>query len=258
MISITIWFISRPDSPYRPGEKIEGLTTELTRTLPDDYPRIIFVEATQDAGISFRHFSGKRSTQLPEDMGSGAAWGDYDNDGWLDLFIANEAGPLSLTDEEINKAQAHSVLYHNNGDGTFEEVSVQAGVDFRGWAMAPAWGDYDNDGWLDLFISSYGENVFYFNNGDGTFTNRTNATGLGGQRGFWTGTSWGDFNRDGFLDLYVCGYVQYSYLGNQKVTLQYEAQVLILLLSSRNVIFSSEIMVMEHSQRLVRVPGLMT
>lgn len=225
VISITIWFISRPDSPYRPGEKIEGLTTELTRTLPDDYPRIIFVDATQDAGISFRHFSGKRSTQLPEDMGSGAAWGDYDNDGWLDLFIANEAGPLSLTDEEINKTQAHSVLYHNNGDGTFEEVSVQAGVDFRGWAMAPAWGDYDNDGWLDLFISSYGENVFYSNNRDGTFTNRTNETGLGGQRGFWTGASWGDFNRDGFLDLYVCGYVQYSYPGTQKVTLQYEAEV---------------------------------
>ncbi len=225
LVSVTIWSLSKPDSPYRPGEKIEGLTTDLARDIPDNYPKIVFTDATQDAGISFRHFSGKRSTQLPEDMGSGAAWGDYDNDGWLDLFIANEAGPLSLSNEDIINSQAHSVLYHNNRDGTFEEVSIQAGVDFRGWAMAPAWGDYDNDGWLDLFISSYGENVFYQNNGNGTFTDRTNETGFGGLPGFWTGASWGDFNRDGFLDLYVSGYVQYSYQENQKSTLQYKAEV---------------------------------
>ncbi len=224
-VSSVIWFISRPDPPYQPGEKIEGLTAGLTRSIPDNYPRIIFSDVTREAGISFRHFSGRRSSQLPEDMGSGAAWGDYDNDGWLDLFIANEAGPLSLSDEEINKSPAHSVLYHNNGDGTFEEVSNKAGVDVRGWAMAPAWGDYNNDGWLDLFVTRYGENVFYINNGDGTFTDRTREAGLGGRRGFWTGASWGDFNRDGLLDLYVCGYVQYSRPGTRKSTLQYDAEV---------------------------------
>ncbi|MBL7047768.1 MAG: CRTAC1 family protein [Candidatus Marinimicrobia bacterium] len=225
LVSVTIWLISKPDSPYRPGEKIEGLTTDLARDIPDNYPRIVFVDATQDAGISFRHFSGKRSTQLPEDMGSGAAWGDYDNDGWLDLFIANEVGPLTLTDEEVTASPAHCVLYHNNGDGTFEEVSKDAGVDFRGWAMAPTWCDYDNDGWLDLFISCYGENIFYHNNGDGTFTDKTTETCLGGKHGFWTGASWGDFNRDGFIDLYVCGYVKYVRNKNHNTTLQYDVEV---------------------------------
>ncbi|NOZ03610.1 MAG: VCBS repeat-containing protein, partial [FCB group bacterium] len=224
-VSATVWFVSRPEPPYRPGEKIEGLTAGLTRSVPDNYPRVTFRNVAQEAGISFQHFSGRRSTQLPEDMGSGAAWGDYDNDGWLDLFIANEAGPLTLSEEEINNSPAHSVLYHNRGDGTFEEVSVRAGVAVRGWAMAPAWGDYNNDGWLDLFVARYGENVFYFNNGDGTFTDRTRETGLGGRRGFWTGASWGDFNRDGLLDLYVCGYVRYSRPETGKTSLQYQAEV---------------------------------
>jgi hypothetical protein len=220
-----IWLLSRPQRPYRPGEKIEGLTAGLSRSIPGDYPKITFVDATKESGIFFQHFSGNRSVQLPEDMGSGAAWGDYDNDGWLDLYVANEVGPLSMTAEEIKKSPAHGSLYHNNGDGTFTEVSAQAGVDLRGWAMAAAWGDYNNDGWLDLFISSYGENVFYQNNGDGTFTDRTQQTGLGGRQGFWTGVSWADFNRDGFLDLYICGYVQYSEQGAGKVTLQYDVEV---------------------------------
>lgn len=225
VVSIVIWFVSKPDPIYRPGEKIEGLTNELSRSIPDDYPRVLFTDVAKEAGIIYKHFSGRRSFQLPEDMGSGAAWGDYDNDGWLDLYVANEVGPLTLTDKEIRESPAHNVLYRNNGDGTFEEVSGQAGVDFRGWSMAPTWVDYDNDGWLDLFISCYGENVFYHNNGDGTFTDKTMETGLGGKRGFWTGASWSDFNRDGFLDLYVCGYVQYSYPDAQKSTLQYAVEV---------------------------------
>ncbi len=222
---ITVWINSKSQRPYRPGEKIEGLTAKLERSVPDDYPRVYFVDASAETGIVFKHFSGKRSMQLPEDMGSGAAWGDYDNDGWLDLFIANEVGPLTLTPEEIAESTAHCALYHNNGDGTFSEVSAQAGVDYRGWAMAAAWGDYNNDGWQDLFISTYGENVFYRNNGDGTFTNLTKQVGLGGQKGFWTGASWADYNRDGFLDLYVCGYVKYSKTTTQGATLQYNVEV---------------------------------
>jgi hypothetical protein len=225
IVTIAFWLLSKPDSPYRPGEKITGLTAELARSIPPDYPKIKFVEATEEAGIDFRHFYGKRSIQLPEDMGSGAAWGDYDNDGCLDLFVANEVGPLAMAPEEIKKSPAHCALYHNNGNGAFTEVSAQAGVDFRGWAMAAAWGDCNNDGWSDLFISCYGENVFYQNNGNGTFTDRTKETRLGGLKGFWAGASWADFNRDGFLDLYVCGYVKYSSQEEQKVTLQYEVEV---------------------------------
>lgn len=218
-----VWLLSGPDPPYRPGEKIEGLTAKLSRSVPENFPSITFVDATQEAGISFHHFSGKRSSQLPEDMGSGAAWGDYDNDGWLDLFVVNEVGPLSL--EDIPSSPAHSVLYRNKGDGTFEDVSEAAGVDLRGWGMAAAWGDYDNDGWADLFVSSYGENTLYRNNGDGTFTDNTRRARMGERTGFWTGASWADFNRDGFLDLYICGYVQYAYQNVRQVSTQYDIEV---------------------------------
>lgn len=224
-IGITLWLISRPEPEYRPGEDIEGITAELARSLPPDFPRIKFVDVAQQAGIHFQHFYGTRTTQLPEDMGSGAAWGDYDNDGWVDLFVANEIGPLTLSQDEIKASPATSKLYHNNGDGTFTDVTEQAGVDLRGWAMAAAWGDYDNDGWLDLFISTYGENVLFHNNGDGTFTDQTRATGLGGIPGFWVGASWADYNRDGYLDLYVCGYVQYKTDLGRQVSLQYDVEV---------------------------------
>ena len=224
-ISTLIWTLSKQQEPYRPGEEIEGVRAELGRTIRSDYPKITFVDATEEAGIDFQHFSGQRTAQLPEDMGSGAAWGDYDNDGWLDLFVVNEVGPLTMNDDEINRSPSHCALYHNNRDGTFAEVSEKAGVDFRGWGMAAAWGDYNNDGWLDLFISCYGENVFYHNNGNGTFTARTRETGLGGRKGFWAGASWADFNRDGYLDLYVCGYVKYSYNEEAGAMLQYDVEV---------------------------------
>jgi hypothetical protein len=225
IVACAIWLLSKPQAHYQPGEKIAGLTAELARSIPPDYPRIKFVDVAKAAGIHFQHFSGRRSIQLPDDMGSGAAWGDYDNDGWLDLFVANQAGPITMTPEEIKHSPATCALYHNNGDGTFTEISAQAGVDFRGCCMAAAWGDYNNDGWIDLFVSCYGENVFYQNNGDGSFTDRTKATRLGGLKGFWESAAWTDFNRDGFLDLYVCGYVKYVYQETQQITLQYDVEV---------------------------------
>lgn len=224
-VAAALWLSSNQEKPYRPGEDIAGLTAELLRSVPDDYPRITFIDATAEAGIQFRHFYGERTTQLPEDMGSGAAWGDYDNDGWLDLFVVNSVGPLTMKAEGFIHSPAHSVLYHNNGDGTFEEVSVLAGVDYRGWGMAATWSDYNNDGWLDLFISAYGENTFYRNNGDGTFENITRQTGLGDRKGFWTGASWADYDLDGYLDLYVCGYVQYTSRKGQGGSYQYDLEI---------------------------------
>jgi hypothetical protein len=202
--------LRRPPPEYRPGEQVEGVTSELARDLPADAPRIAFREVTRAAGIGFQHFSGVRTSQLPEDMGSGAAWGDYDNDGWMDLFIANEAGPLTLDPEAVRSSPARSALYHNNRDGTFTEVGEQAGIDFRGWAMAGAWADADNDGDLDLLVTSYGHLAFYRNDGEGSFTNESRASGLGEPEGFWTGAAWGDYDRDGLADLYVTGYVRYD------------------------------------------------
>jgi len=195
---------------YRPGEDREGITEELARGLPANYPRVRFTDVTREAGIDFRHFNGRRSSQLPEDMGSGAAWGDYDNDGWVDLVVANEAGPLTMTDAERRASPARAHLYHNNGNGTFSDVTDRSGIDFRGWGMGVAWGDYDNDGKIDLALSAYGRNMLYHNEGNGAFTDRSTVSRVGGPVGFWAGASWGDYDRDGFLDLYVTGYVKYA------------------------------------------------
>ncbi len=225
LITITVLLSSRPEAPYLPGERISGLTSALDRDLPADYPRVVFVDAAAEAGIQFRHFSGVRSSQLPEDMGSGAAWADYDNDGWLDLFVVNQAGPLTLTPNAVRNSPAHCALYHNNGDGSFTEVSAAAGLDYRGWGMAAAWGDYDNDRWPDLLVTTYGQSLLYRNKGDGTFQDVTEGVGLLRETGFWAGASWADFNRDGFLDLYVCGYVQYALSDMQGSSMQYDTEV---------------------------------
>jgi enediyne biosynthesis protein E4 len=219
-----VWRVFRPDAPYRPGEKVAGLTADLARSLPKDYPRVTFTDVTRASGISFQHFSGTRSSQLPEDMGSGAAWGDFDNDGWVDLVVANEVGPLTLTDAARAQSPARTVLYHNNHDGTFTDVTTRSGIDFRGWGMAVAWGDYDNDGWIDLLITAYGHCVLYHNNGNGTFTDRSAASGIGGPQGFWTGAAWGDYDRDGFLDLYVTGYVKYTRPERSKSAAHYDVE----------------------------------
>ncbi|HVB04508.1 MAG TPA: CRTAC1 family protein [Chitinophagaceae bacterium] len=195
---------------YVPGELVKGVTAVLLRPVPKNHPDVVFTDVTKIAGIHFKHFSGQRTTQLPEDMGSGAAWIDYDQDGYEDLFVVNEAGPLTMTPSQVNKSPAHCELYHNNGNGTFTDVTKKAGINFKGWGMGVAVGDMDNDGYPDIFITAYGKNVFYHNNGNGTFTDETKKAGLGGKEGFWTGASWGDYDRDGYLDLYVCGYVKYG------------------------------------------------
>ena len=195
---------------YRPGEVVEGITSDLARDVPPDHPRVTFTDVTHAAGISFQHFDGKRRSWLPEDMGSGAAWGDFDNDGWEDLVVANEVGPIDLSDAERMRSPAHLVLYHNEHDGTFTDVTDKSKIDFRGWGMSVSWADYDNDGYADLLITAYGHNVLYHNQRDGTFSDRSGPSGIGTPNGFWAGVAWGDYDRDGFLDLYVTGYVTFT------------------------------------------------
>jgi hypothetical protein len=208
-------------------ERFQGSTAEDAHAVPLDYPRVKFTDVTQEAGIRFEHFHGVRSTQLPEDMGSGAAWGDYDNDGYPDLYIVDVAGPLTASPEELAHSRGGNRLYHNNGDGTFTDVTKKAGVGFKGVGMAAAWADYDNDGRLDLIVTSYDRIILYHNNGDGTFTDVTAKAGLDKFRGFWTGVAWGDYDRDGNVDLFVCGYVKYQYQQEdlKKTSLQYSTVV---------------------------------
>ena len=206
-----IWLTLPRSAPYRPGEKVEGITDSLGRELPEDYPRIRFTDTAKSAGLDFRHFHGERSIQLPEDMGSGAAWGDYNNDGWADLYVVNIAGALSLTPDEIARSPASNRLYRNNRDGTFTDVTDLARVERRDCGMGVAWGDYDNDGALDIVVTNYGMNQLYHNNGNGVFTATGRSAGISDRAGFWTGASWGDYDNDGYLDLYICGYVQYKF-----------------------------------------------
>src|SRR5262245_44793080 len=134
---------SRP-AQYRPDEQTSDITSSLARNLPTDAPKPRFTDVTASAGLSaFRNFVGDRTSQLPEDMGPGLAWGDFDNDGDDDLLLVSAGGPLDARPEKL----APCVLYENLGNGTFREV---AGFpDLRIHGMGAAWGDYDGDGFLD-------------------------------------------------------------------------------------------------------------
>lgn len=210
--STAIVLVRRRPKPYTPGEQVQGITRELERAIPAGYPAVRFTDVARQSGIDFRHFSyGKRSTQLPEDMGSGAAWGDYDGDGFPDLYVCDVAAPMTASPQEMAASPGGNRLYHNNHDGTFTDVTARAGVGFKGIAQGAAWADYDNDGKLDLVVTSYGGIKLYHNRGDGTFEDVTRQAGLDQFHGFWTGASWGDYDRDGNVDLYVCGYVQYAF-----------------------------------------------
>jgi hypothetical protein len=223
-----LFFALRPDSQsYRPGDRVEGITATLQRDIPKDLPQVLFENVAEQAGIDFIHFGGSRSTQLPEDMGSGAAWGDFDKDGDLDLFVCNIAGPLTAADIELSASKSRNRLYRNRGNGTFEDVTETAGFEFRGISMGAAWGDFDSDGLPDLVVTNYGPILIYRNNGDGTFAEMSSESRLAGFNGFWASPSWGDYDRDGDIDLYVCGYVDYQFDSDdlQKSTSQYEASV---------------------------------
>ena len=172
-----------------------------------DNHEIQFVDVTAEAGIRFRHVNGaKGDYHLPETIGSGGAFFDYDIDGDLDLYLVN-SGDLTRTDSEGTYT---SILYCNNGDGTFTDVTDAAGVGNSGYyGMGAACGDYDNDGDPDLYVTNFGANVFYRNNGDGTFTDVTEAAGVGDA--LWgTSATFFDYDRDSYLDLYVANYVLYS------------------------------------------------
>jgi tetratricopeptide (TPR) repeat protein len=200
-ITVGIWlYRSSRRSLYRPGEKIEGITSKLSLNIPEEAPLPRFSDVTQRAGLDFQHFIGPRGSQLPEDMGSGAAWGDFDNDGDEDLFLVSSGGALTLPPEQ----RAPCALYENRGDGTFRRNK-----DFpepRIIGMGAAWGDYDGDGWLDLVVTGYNSLILYRNQ-RGKLTIDKNFPAL---PGFWAGAAWGDFDNDRDLDLYVCGYVRYK------------------------------------------------
>jgi enediyne biosynthesis protein E4 len=164
----------------------------------------IFADVTRSAGIDF-HLTcgGAKKLYIMESMCGGVAIFDYDNDGWPDIFLVNGS---TLDDLKNNKSPA-SKLYHNNHDGTFTDVTEKAGLAHRGWCFGAAVGDYDNDGWDDLYITCLGGSFLYKNNGDGTFRDVTAKAGVGNPGRWGTSAAFGDYDRDGHLDLYVANYV---------------------------------------------------
>jgi hypothetical protein len=175
----------------------------------DESQAVTFTDVTDAAGLlQARNVSGHPTNKqfLLEEMGCGAAFFDYDNDGWLDIFLVN------ATHLEPNPAEKPtSFLFRNNRDGTFTDVTAKAGLTHSGWGQACCVGDYDNDGYEDLFVTYWGRNVLYHNNGDGTFSDVTAKAGLLGAPTRWgAGCAFLDYDRDGQLDLFVANYVNFD------------------------------------------------
>ena len=176
----------------------------VTAAAPSAGFKLLDVSGT--AGLHFQHNSGAYGGKLlPETLGSGCAFLDYDADGWQDILLVN-----SMDWPGHKKQRSTLQLYRNNRDGTFTDVTRRAGLDIEMYGMGVAVGDYNNDGFPDILITCVGQNRLFRNTGKGTFVDATQASGLGNRLGFSTSALWFDYDRDGKLDLFVCNYVKWS------------------------------------------------
>jgi hypothetical protein len=187
-----------------PGYRIADARAASTQSYPD--PGFRLTDITSAAGVDFRHHSGAFGSKfLPETMGSGCAFLDYDADGWQDILLIN-----GMDWPGHKQSRSTLRLYRNNRNGSFTDVTRQAGLDLEMYGMGVAIGDYNNDGHPDIFITCVGQNRLFKNTGKGAFIEVTQASGLAHKQSFSTSALWLDYDRDGLLDLFVCNYVRWS------------------------------------------------
>jgi enediyne biosynthesis protein E4 len=184
--------------------------TALSAT-PPPAGGVRFTEVTRESGINFNHsFGDKTFSNIVEAIGSGAAWLDYDRDGRMDLYLLTAKYHAGVSQGERPEREEINRLYRGRGDGTFEDVTARAGVACEGcFSIGVTVGDYDNDGWPDIYVTNDGGNVLYHNRGDGTFGDETRRAGVG-NGGCSVAATWFDFDRDGPLDLYVGNYLEFD------------------------------------------------
>ena len=199
-----LYFKTRP-AQYRPDEQSADITSDLARNLPPETPKPRFTDVTRAAGLGeFRNFTGARTSEMPEDIGPGLAWADFDNDGDDDLFLVSAGGAMNVPENRLLPC----ALFENLGDGTFRRLATFPDTRIHG--NGAAWGDYDGDGFLDLVVSGYNALLLFHNEAaEGGRRKFARDPRLPNPPGFWTGVSWGDYDNDRAPDLYVCGYIHY-------------------------------------------------
>jgi enediyne biosynthesis protein E4 len=185
--------------PLYPQQNTKAESAVASSALP------ALVDITRSTGIHFEHLSSPGQKYIVESMSGGVALIDYDRDGWPDIYFTNSQS----VDMALAGKKARSALYHNNHDGTFTDVTEKAGVGYPCWAMGAVVGDYNNDGFPDLLVTCFGGVVLYRNNGNGTFTDVTRQAGLGKDSQWATGAAFGDYDGDGWVDLFVSHYVDF-------------------------------------------------
>ena len=186
-----------------------------------------FTDVTESAGIKFKHSLGDfEMSNIVEATGPGGMFFDYDNDGFLDIYFVNGRWHPDISDNRgrVFKGKLRNALYHNNGDGTFTDVTEKAGVGGYddSYGMSASCADYDNDGYLDLYVCNYGKNILYHNNGNGTFTDVTDKSGLASP-GWSVAAPWFDYNGDGLPDVFVAQYLEYDKGAFQRTGAYYKA-----------------------------------
>ena len=209
MIASLIGCATAPSEESSPSEKQSASEAQAQAPAPTEAPRysgpISFTDTTAQAGINFKHNSGAFGKKyLPETLGSGCAFIDYDNDGWQDVLLIN-----SMSWPGHGGTKSYAALYHNNKNGTFTDVTKDAGLAIEMYGLGCAIADYDNDGLDDIYITCLGPNHLFRNLGNGKFQDVSSKAGVG-DPGFSTSAAWFDYDKDGKLDLFVCNYVDWS------------------------------------------------